>query len=74
MSLEEKHNWVTKMLGYDFEIIYKKGKHNIVVDTISRKEQEKEGSLCAISIFKYNWVEEARIEWKQYQEVCNIFQ
>jgi hypothetical protein len=38
------------MLGYDFEIIYKKGKNDIVVDAFSRKEEETEGSLCAISI------------------------
>jgi hypothetical protein len=27
LSLEEKQNWVTKMLGYEFEIIYKKGEN-----------------------------------------------
>ena len=34
LSLEEKHKWVTKMLGYYFEIIYKKGKKNVVVDAL----------------------------------------
>jgi hypothetical protein len=38
------------MLGYEFEIIYKKGKHNNVEDTLLGKEEETEGSLCAISI------------------------
>jgi len=26
------------MLGYDFEIIYKKGKQNVVADALSRKD------------------------------------
>jgi hypothetical protein len=27
------------MLGYDFEIIYKKRKQNVVVDALSRKDE-----------------------------------
>jgi hypothetical protein len=27
---------VTKIFGYDYEIIYKKGKENVVVDALSR--------------------------------------
>ena len=30
------------MLGYDFEIIYKKGKLNVVADALSRKDEEVE--------------------------------
>ena len=30
------------MLGYDFEIIYKKGKLNVVSDALSRKNEEVE--------------------------------
>ena len=37
LSSEEKQKWVRKMLGYDFEIIYKKGKHNVVEDALFRK-------------------------------------
>jgi hypothetical protein len=51
------------MLGYDFEIIYKKGKENVVVDALSRKEEDIEALLCVISILQVDWVEEARIEW-----------
>ena len=35
------------MLGYDFEIIYKKGKQNVVADTLSRKDEDVEAILCA---------------------------
>jgi hypothetical protein len=65
LSLEEQQKWVTKMLGYEFEIIYKKGKHNILADALSRKEEETERSLCVISIPQSDWVEEVNIGWKQ---------
>ena len=62
--LKEKQKWVTKMLGYDFEIIYKKGKQNVVVDALSRKDEDVEAFLRAISIIQPDWVTEARDEWK----------
>jgi hypothetical protein len=45
-SLKQK-KWVTKPFGYDYGIIYKKGKENMVVDSISRKYEE-EGSLFSL--------------------------
>ena len=38
LSSEEQQRWVTKILGYDFEIIYKNQKLNVVVDALSRKD------------------------------------
>eukprot|EP00253_Pinus_taeda_P032134 PITA_32134 len=40
LSSEEQQKWVTKMLGYEFEIIYKKGKQNVVADALSRKDED----------------------------------
>jgi hypothetical protein len=44
LSSPEKQKWVTKLFGYDCEIIYKKGKDNVVADALSRK-YEDEGSI-----------------------------
>ena len=60
----EQHKWVTKMLCYEFEIIYKKGKQNVVEDALLRKDDVIEGLLCAIPIIQSDWVEEARTKWK----------
>jgi len=39
LSSREQQKWVTKMLGYDFEIIYKKWKQNVVADALSREDE-----------------------------------
>ena len=62
------------MLGYDFEIIYKKGKKNVVVDALSRKDEDEEALLCAISIIQPDWINEARDEWKNDEKVWELIQ
>jgi hypothetical protein len=64
VSSPEKHKWVTKMLGYDYEIIYKKGKENVVVDSLSRKFEE-DGSLLALSLPSLGWLKESYREWME---------
>ena len=74
ISSKEKQEWVTKMLGYDFEIIYKKGKHNMVEDALSRKDEDVESLLCALSIIQLDWVVEAREEWKNGLSMWKLIQ
>jgi hypothetical protein len=74
LSLEEQQKWVTKILGYDFEIIYKKGKKNVVADALSRKDEDVEAFLCAISIIQPDWIVEARDEWKNDEKVWSLIQ
>ena len=62
------------MLGYEFEIIYEKGKLNVVADALSRKNEEVEELLCAISIIQPNWITKARDEWKKDEEVWTLIQ
>ena len=68
LSLKEQQKWVTKILGYEFEIIYKKGKQNVVSYEISRKDEDVEAFICAISIIQQKWITEARDEWKHDEE------
>jgi hypothetical protein len=74
LSSEEQQKWATKVLGYDFEIVYKKGKKNVVVDALSRKDEDVEAFLCAISIIQLYWIIEARDEWKNDEKVWTLIQ
>jgi hypothetical protein len=55
VSSPEKHKWLTKMFRYDYEIIYKKGKENVVVDALSRKYEEDK-SLFSLSFIIVDWL------------------
>ena len=62
------------MLGYDFDIIYKKGKKHVVADTLSRKDKDVEALFYAISIIQLDWINEAMDEWKKDEEVWSLIQ
>ena len=50
------------MLGYDYEITYKKGRENIVADALSHQFEE-ESTMLVISLPIPEWIQEARKEW-----------
>ena len=52
----EQQKLVTKLFKYDYEIIYKKGKDNVVYDALSRK-YEDEGSLFSLSFIIPDWLQ-----------------
>ena len=60
------------MLGYEFEIIYKKGKQNVVANVLTRKDEDMEALHCAISIIQSSWIVEARDKWKNDEEVWTL--
>ena len=62
------------MWGYDFEIIYKKGKQNMVGDAFLIKYEDVEALLCALSIIQLDWILEARGEWKNGLSVWRLIQ
>ena len=64
ISSLEQQKWVTKLFGYDYEIIYKKGKENVVGDTLSWKYEE-DMSLFSLSFIVPDWIQLVHQEWLQ---------
>ena len=62
------------MLGYDFEIIYKKGKQNVFADALSRKDEYVEALIYAISIIQLDWIAEVMEEWKNDEKIWTFIQ
>jgi hypothetical protein len=73
ISSSEKQKWVTKLFGYDYEIIYKKGKENVVADALSHK-YEDEGSICSLSFIVPDWLQDVRQEWLQDPKSSQLIQ
>ena len=62
------------MLGYEFEIIYKKGNQNVVAYALCRKDEYVEELLYAISIIQPDWIAEAMDEWKHDEKIWTFIQ
>jgi hypothetical protein len=73
ISSPKQKKWVTKLFGYDYEIIYKKGKDNVVADALSQK-YEDEGSLFYLSLIVLDWLQAVREEWLHDPKSSHLIQ
>jgi hypothetical protein len=64
---------VTKLFGYDYEIIYKKDKENVVFDALTRK-YEDEGSLFSLSFIVLYWLQDVHQERLQDPKIPHLIQ
>jgi len=62
------------MLGYDFDIIYRKVKKHFVADVLSRKDEDVEALFCVICIIQIDWTNEASNEWNKDEKVWPFIQ
>lgn len=61
LSTIPQHQWVSKLLGYDFSVEYKPGKQNIVADALSHRDAT-EPFLMALSEITFPIFDEIRAE------------
>ena len=61
------------MFGYDYEIVYKKGKENVVSNALSTKFED-DGSIFALSLPNHSWLEEVRQEWMDNTTIKQLIQ
>jgi hypothetical protein len=73
ISTPEQQKWVNKLFGYNYEIIYKKCKDNVVLDALSRK-YEDEGSLFSLFFIVPEWLQVVRQEWLHNPKSSHLIQ
>lgn len=62
LPFPKQNKCIAKMLGYDYEIIYKRGRDNVIADALSR-QYEDASSLLALYVPITRWLETTRQEW-----------
>ncbi|GMI64735.1 hypothetical protein HRI_000142800 [Hibiscus trionum] len=67
-----QQKWVVKMLGYDYEVVYKKGSTNVVADTLSRRPGVEEGQLLAISSVNSEVMDRVAQSWATDDRLTKI--
>ncbi|GJY29037.1 retrotransposable element Tf2 [Tanacetum coccineum] len=66
--------WLPKLMGFDYEVIYKQGKDNVVADALSRKEGEGEClhiSIIIVSTALYDQVKQTWTTDNQLKAICD---
>lgn len=69
-----QQKWLTKLLGYDYEIIYKSGQENRVADALSRQELQGSVALNALSVVQTDWLLPLKQAWETDPELQVIIQ
>ena len=70
ISSPEQQKWVTKLLGFDYEITYKMWKENVVADALSQLPEQAEFSVV---LFPTNdFLEHIKMEWQEDSDTSKI--
>ena len=64
-----QQKWVLKMMGYDYQVIYKKGSNNVVADSLSRRPQ---GELHAITTWHTDLLDGIKMTWTTDPQLAQL--
>ncbi|GKC66539.1 putative mitochondrial protein, partial [Tanacetum coccineum] len=64
--------WLPKLLGYDYEIVYKKGSENVAADALSRVDSSGELLQISISSISSSVWDKVKDSWKNNLETQNL--
>ncbi|GKB83583.1 putative mitochondrial protein [Tanacetum coccineum] len=64
--------WLPKLLGYDYEIVYKKGNKNVVADALSRIDSSGELLQISVSSVSSGVWDKVKDSWKNDLDTQNL--
>jgi len=68
-----QQKWVTKLLGYDFTVEYKKGADNRVADALSRREDwDEEITLSLLSVLTPSWTTGLKQQYEEDEDLKQL--
>ena len=70
ISSPEQQKWVTKLLRFDYEITYKKGKENVLADALSQLPEQVE--VSTVSLPTSDFLEDIKMEWQEDSDTSKI--
>lgn len=68
-----QQKWIAKLMGYDYESLYKKGVENVVADALSRRPHV-DGQLKTMITFTSPLIKEIQQSWQEDKQIQEVIQ